>query len=266
MKSAFKVIAFILGILSAIFGLLLLMVSDVKFAVVFLALGVALILIGKPKKVDPSVKIGPSSGIDPEKKTNPEPLQSEKSSSVPVSSGKRKSPLFKPEWWFDSYAVVDVETTGLDKNRNRIIEIAAVKVVNGEVCGTFSSLIFPEKNLPKKIVELTSITTEDLRYAPPEEEVIGEFKRFVGENTLLAHNADFDMGFIGKAFERCGMSCNFNYLDTLSLARENLPGLPNYKLSTLIDLYSLADGEQTHRALDDALATQKLYEFIKSRK
>lgn len=266
MKAFGKVIAMIAGIGSVLFGLMLALVGDIAFGGILLAVGIVLIIIGKPRKADPSVKIGPSSGIDPEKKTNPEPLQSEKGSSAPARSGKRRSPLFKPEWWFDSYAVVDVETTGLDKNRSRIIEIAAVKVVNGEVCDTFSSLIFPEKNLPKKIVELTGITTEDLRYAPPEEEVIGEFKRFVGKNTLLAHNADFDMGFIGKAFERCGMSCNFNYLDTLSLARENLPGLPNYKLSTLIDLFSLADSEQTHRALDDALATQKLYELIKSRR
>lgn len=86
MKSFFKALAFILGILSCIFGLLLLIVPDVAFAVAFLLIGVVLILIGKKKKADPSVKIGPSSGIDPEKRTNPviaRPLQEEKPSNDP---------------------------------------------------------------------------------------------------------------------------------------------------------------------------------------
>ena len=86
MKSFFKALAFILGILFCIFGLLLLIVPDVAFAVAFLLIGVVLILIGKKKKADPSVKIGPSSGIDPEKRTNPviaRPLQEEKPSNDP---------------------------------------------------------------------------------------------------------------------------------------------------------------------------------------
>lgn len=256
MKTFGKVIAMIAGIGFVLFGLMLAIVGDFAFGGILLAVGIVLIIIGKPGKADPNVRLGPPApegARPPEVEKTPPAEKPEKK--------KRRGKM--PEWWRDSYVVIDVETTGLDKSRNRIIEISAVKVINGNVADTFSSLIFPDRNLPKKIIELTGITAEDLRYAPPEPEVMQRFDRFIGRNTLLAHNADFDMGFIGKAYERCGMSCNINYIDTLGLARTYLPEMPNYKLATLIEAYSLAEGGQTHRALDDALATQKLYELIK---
>lgn len=156
-----------------------------------------------------------------------------------------------------SYVCVDLETTGLDPKRDKIIEIGAVKVVDGRVEETFQTLLSPGRKLEDKITELTGIRDEQLIHAPAIEEVLPAFLEFAGEEVLLGHSILFDYSFLKKAavnqkqkFERKGM-------DTLKIARKYLPELESRSLGYLCGYYGIA--HHAHRALDDAQATVELY-------
>lgn len=163
----------------------------------------------------------------------------------------------------DSYVAFDFETTGLSKTKDKIIEVGAVKVRKGQKIETFSELVNPEMNITKEITEITGITNSDVWDAPTQWVIIPEFCRFFEGFPLVAHNADFDIGFLAKAIQDCGGDADLQYCDTLELSREKIPGLQNYKLATLIREFNLADGDQTHRALDDAMAVTNLFELIR---
>lgn len=156
-----------------------------------------------------------------------------------------------------SYVCVDLETTGLDPKRDKIIEIGAVKVVDGRVEETFQTLLSPGRKLEDKITELTGICDEQLIHAPGIEEVLPAFLEFAGEEVLLGHSILFDYSFLKKAavnqkqkFERKG-------IDTLKIARKYLPELESRSLGYLCGYYGTA--HHAHRALDDAQATVELY-------
>ena len=131
----------------------------------------------------------------------------------------------------DTYIVFDIETTGFSSIRDRIIEIGAVKVENGQIVDKFSTFVNPERPIPFEITNLTSITDEMVLDAPTIEVVLPQFLEFIGEGALVAHNAGFDVGFIEQNCRVLGLEQEFTAVDTVALARVLLPTLSKYKLN-----------------------------------
>ena len=152
----------------------------------------------------------------------------------------------------DEYVAFDLETTGLSSANDRIIEIGAVVMKNGEELDRFQTFVDPQRPLEKKIVELTGITDEMLKGAPKIEEVLPEFLKFIGNRVLVAHNSDFDTGFIRAECARQGLPYTYTAADTLILSQNMLPQLNKFKLDIVSNALSLPDFNH-HRAADDAV-------------
>ncbi|MGN8644961.1 PolC-type DNA polymerase III [Gracilibacillus sp. HCP3S3_G5_1] len=164
----------------------------------------------------------------------------------------------------DTYVVFDVETTGLSAIYDTIIELAAVKVHNGEIIDRYESFANPHHPLSETTTNLTGITDDMVKDAPEVEEVLKEFHEWMGDAILVAHNADFDMGFLNTGFKRIGYQEASNpVIDTLELARLLFPELKNHRLNTLCKKLDI-ELTQHHRAIYDAEATgYLLWKFVK---
>jgi DNA polymerase III subunit alpha, Gram-positive type len=155
----------------------------------------------------------------------------------------------------DTFVVFDVETTGLSAVYNTIIELAAVKVKNGEIIDRFTSFANPHHPLSITTIELTGITDDMLKDAPDVEEVLQKFYEWIGDSVLVAHNATFDIGFLNAGFKKIGFGKVTNpVIDTLELARFLYPELKNHRLNTLCKKFDI-ELTQHHRAIYDAEAT-----------
>lgn len=156
---------------------------------------------------------------------------------------------------------VDVETTGIDPEYDRMIEIGAFRPETGEV---FKTLISPGRVLEQRITELTGITDEMLCGQPTEEEAIRAFCSFLGEDRiLLGHNISFDHSFLVQAMRRVGIQePDFLGIDTLKCARVLCAELPSKRLSALCEHFGLVN-ERAHRAFEDASVTYLLYEKLR---
>ena len=152
----------------------------------------------------------------------------------------------------EAYVAFDLETTGLSSQNDRIIEIGAVLMRGGEELDRFQTFVDPHRQLEKKIIELTGITDEMLQGAPSIEEVLPKFLDFVGDRVLVAHNSDFDTGFIRAECSRQGLPYAYTAADTLILSQNMLPQLNKFKLDIVSNALSLPDF-QHHRAADDAV-------------
>ena len=152
----------------------------------------------------------------------------------------------------EEFVAFDLETTGLSSRTDRIIEIGAVILKNGQEVDRFQTFVDPERPLDKKIVELTGITEEMLQGAPKIEEVLPKFLEFVGGRVLVAHNSDFDTGFIRAECARLGYEYNYTAADTLILSQNLLPQLNKFKLNIVANALSLPEFNH-HRAADDAM-------------
>ena len=150
------------------------------------------------------------------------------------------------------FVAFDLETTGLSSRTDRIIEIGAVIFKGGKEIDRFQTFVDPEQKLEKKIVDLTGITDEMLIGAPKIEEILPKFLEFVGGRVLVAHNSDFDTGFIRAECQRQGLPYNYTAADTLILSQNLLPQLNKFKLNIVSDALSLPDFNH-HRAADDAV-------------
>jgi len=163
----------------------------------------------------------------------------------------------------DSYVVFDLETTGLSAQADQIIEIGAVKVVNGEIIDRYSTFVNPEIPIPFKIEKLTGINDSMVIDAPKIQEILPKFLAFCGSSILVAHNAEFDMSFVKNKALKLGIGVGSTVIentvvDTLSIARFLLPALHNFKLDTLSKHFSVVL-QNHHRAVDDAEATSQIF-------
>jgi len=156
------------------------------------------------------------------------------------------------------YVIFDTETTGLSAAEHELIELAGVKMRGGEVVDTFASLISPTAPIPLKITEITNITNDMVRGQPALADVLPKFLEFCGDAVLVAHNADFDCGFLDAACRKCGLpAVTAPVIDTLALARALLPSDRNHRLKTLAQKFDVALVNH-HRALADAEATGRV--------
>lgn len=158
----------------------------------------------------------------------------------------------------DTFVVFDLETTGFSAEVDRIIEIGAVKIKNGEIVDNFSKFVNPKIPIPFRIEKLTGINDSMVMEAEPIEKILPEFLEFCGDAVMVAHNAGFDTSFIINNAERLGIKYDPTIMDTMLLAQFVIPNLHNYKLDTLCKHLAVSL-ENHHRAVDDAQATAYIY-------
>ena len=158
----------------------------------------------------------------------------------------------------DSFVVFDLETTGFSAAKNKIIEIGAVKVVNGSITERFSTFVNPKVPIPYEIEQLTHITDDMVLDAPMIHEILPQFMEFCQNAVMVAHNADFAMSFIRHNCDLLGLECEKTVLDTVALARVLLPSLNRFKLNTIAKALNISL-ENHHRAVDDAACTAEIF-------
>ena len=157
-----------------------------------------------------------------------------------------------------SYVVFDIETTGFSPEKNKIIEIGAVKVVDGKITEKFSTFVNPDVPIPFEIEKLTSINDEMVLPAPKIDVVLPDFLKFCEGCALVAHNASFDVSFIAHNAKEQGLPFDPTVLDTVAMARHLLPNLNRFKLDTVAKALGVSL-ENHHRAVDDAGATAEIF-------
>ncbi|NNC99882.1 MAG: 3'-5' exonuclease, partial [Gammaproteobacteria bacterium] len=176
--------------------------------------------------------------------------------------------LTQVEWATDpnqTYAVVDIETTGGRKGMHAITEIAVVKVRNHKIVEEWSTLVNPERPIPAFITRLTGISNQMVANAPLFREVADELEKQLKDTIFVAHNVGFDYGFIKAAYQR--MNCNFKIprICTVRSARKAFPGLKSYALGKLARHFDIRL-DNAHRALSDARATADLLILIQEQR
>ncbi len=158
----------------------------------------------------------------------------------------------------DEFVFFDLETTGLIAGRDRIIEIAAVKMRNRQIVDTLSHLVTIKSNIPPRITQLTGITNAMLEKDGIEEEkALKNFIDFAGDAVLVAHNAEFDMSFLRIALAKYHLTSSYTYLDTLQLSRAILTDISRHNLKKLASYFKVEMGNH-HRALDDSVCSTKI--------
>ena len=174
--------------------------------------------------------------------------------SISVVRGRSAEPLD------GTFIVFDLETTGLNPASEEITEIAAVRVVEGEIRDSFQTYVNPHKPIPAEITELTGISDETVADAPDLDKAVPEFLAWAGEGQypLVAHNAGFDMGFLRTACQRLGIEREFTSIDTLEMSRLMLPHMHKFKLNILAKELQVGPFEH-HRASEDAAVLGRIY-------
>lgn len=159
----------------------------------------------------------------------------------------------------ETYVVYDLETMGLNSHENDIIEIGAVKMVGNRIVDTYSKFVKPSRSIPRKIEELTGINNGTVAGADSIEVVLPEFMEFIGDATLVAHNAKFDIGFLKRDVKKY-MDRDYNpgLIDTLQWARDLMPDLNGHGLKSVTKKLGVAL-ENHHRAVDDSQATAQMF-------
>jgi len=165
--------------------------------------------------------------------------------------GVRQSPL----------VFVDIETTGGSYNYSRVLEVGVVRVENNRVVATYQTLISTGEPVPSIITRLTGITSEDVVGAPSFDQVATELAEIMDGAVFVAHNVQFDYGFLRMEFERLGVSFRPRLLCTVRLSRKLFPGVRGHKLQDLINRHGF-EAASRHRAYDDALVLWQFYQMI----
>ena len=159
------------------------------------------------------------------------------------------------------YCVFDLETTGISANNVKITEIGAMKIKNGEVIDTFECFVNPEKPIPERVVEITHITNDMVKDAETIDTVLPKFLDFIGDSVLVAHNAEFDVGFIRHNASIQQLNFDNTYIDTLKLAKDLFPDYKKYKLGIIADKLGIRV-DVAHRALDDVKTLVQVFEVM----
>ena len=160
--------------------------------------------------------------------------------------------------------VLDTETTGLDYKHEKVIEIAAVKLVDGKVTETFTSLVNPQKPIRHSSFLIHHISEEMVQDAPPMEEVLPRFLEFVGDAPYVAHNAIFDYSFINEACKSLyGHRFSNPRIDTFDMYRAVFPDEASHGLNALLRRFGYNENV-LHRALDDAQCLAKVYPGLRA--
>ncbi|KFN04386.1 3'-5' exonuclease [Bacillus clarus] len=158
----------------------------------------------------------------------------------------------------EDYIVIDFETTGFNPYNDRIIQVAAVKYQNHELVDQFVSFVNPERPIPGRITSLTGITNYRVSDAPTIQEVLPLFLAFIGQNTIIAHNASFDMRFLKSNVNMLRLPDPKNkVIDTVFLAKKYMKHAPNHKLETLKRMLGIR--LSSHNALDDCITCAAVY-------
>lgn len=157
-----------------------------------------------------------------------------------------------------TFVVFDIETTGLDYRKDEIIELGAVKVVNGEIKESFATLIKPNQLISEEITNINGITNEMVANSPIFGNVIADFYKFTKGCILVAHNAEFDTTFIKEHGKKYRFKFENEIVDTLAIARTYLKQLRHHKLKNLCEYFDVSL-INAHRALDDTVATAKCF-------
>lgn len=160
-----------------------------------------------------------------------------------------------------SYVAFDIETTGLEVETEEIIEIGALKVIDGKVVDRFMEFVKPKKLISEKITEITGITNEMVAQARPIEEVIKDFVSFCADHVLIGHNIQFDYKFCKRYASMHGYAFEKKGIDTLKIARAVHKEMESKSLGALCEHYQIIN-HAAHRAYHDALATAKLYQTL----
>lgn len=160
------------------------------------------------------------------------------------------------------YIAFDIETTGLSSIEDRIIELGAVLFEDGKIIERFSSLINTGKANTDDAIRINNISNDMLQTAPNENEIYPKFIDFlgdaiIGETIICAHNANFDINFLKNTLERLDYNGNIRFIDTLSISRDLIYGLENYKQATLEKYFNIYN-EESHRAVSDAETCGKI--------
>ena len=163
----------------------------------------------------------------------------------------------------NTYIAIDLETTGMNPRNDRIIEIGAVKVENGEIKDQFTTFVNPRMEVPTRIQELTGITNAMAKSGMLIEEAMLKLISFCGESPLLAHNIMFDYSFLKHKATNLGMDFERIGIDTLAIARKTLGTLESRRLCALCEYYKIDSG-RSHRAMDDAISAHLLYQNLKA--
>ena len=161
----------------------------------------------------------------------------------------------------NTYVAFDLETTGLNVETENIIEIGALKVVEGKVVDRFIEFVKPDQEISPLVSNLTGITNEMVNSARPTEEIIGDFVKFCGEEILVGHNVMFDYKFSKKYASMYGYPFEKQGIDTLKIARKVHKDMESKSLGALCDHYGIVNNA-AHRAYHDALATAKIYHMM----
>lgn len=176
--------------------------------------------------------------------------------------------VIRIHWVLDpqqEYVVVDVETTGGRGDQHRITEVAAVKVRGGMVVAQYQSLINPQRPIPPGITRLTGISDAMVADAPVFAEIADELQQFMGDAIFVAHNVNFDYGFISREYARLGRRFRYAKLCTCASMRKLFPGHDSYSLAALCRRYGIVL-RQHHRALCDAEAAAQLLLMINEKR
>lgn len=161
------------------------------------------------------------------------------------------------------YTVVDIETNGFISGTCEIIEVSALKVRNETIQDSFSSLIKPTQPINWLTTRLTGITDKMVENAPDVNEVMQNFYGFIGKDTLIGHNVNFDVNFLyDNLWLHNGLILDNPFVDTLRLARKALPDLPNHKQTTMAEYYGI-ETIGAHRALRDCEICNSCYLKLK---
>src|SRR6478752_5072728 len=161
---------------------------------------------------------------------------------------------------FNEFVALDVESTGLDPSRNEVIEVATRSCTAGEIGKVYATFVKPRMAIPLEIVRLTGISDRDVNAAPPLLDVETAIRNAVGRATIVGHNIGFDLEMLAAG----GINLTNEAIDTLTLAKLLIPGLPSYSLMNLALALGIEPDGDAHRAAADASMTARvMQELIK---